>query len=71
MAHNTENYKVYCNGSGYEGGTGAAVRLYKGNRIIKTLQYHAGSTMEHMVYETKLIGLLLTLHLLFSSEIPE
>lgn len=62
--HNATRYKVYCDGSGFEGGTGAAAILYRGNRIIKKLQLYIGPITEHTVYESELIGLLLALHLL-------
>ena len=51
VAHNLSYYKVYCDGSGYKYGVGAAAILYKENRVAKTLVLHVGSTTEHMVYE--------------------
>ena len=62
--HAESQYKVYCDGSGFEGGAGASAVLYKGNRIIKSLRYHLGPLTEHTVYESELIGLMLALHLL-------
>ena len=62
--HTTTCYKVYCDGSGFEGGTGALAVLYKDNRIVKSLRYYLGPLTEHTVYESELIGLLLTLHML-------
>ena len=62
--HTQSQYKVYCDGSGFEGGAGASAILYKGNHIIKSLCYHLGPLTEHTVYESELIGLMLTLHLL-------
>ena len=62
VIHNLAWYKVYCDGSGFQGAAGATAILYKGERIIKSLQLHVGPT-KHMVYETKLIGLV-ALHLL-------
>ena len=64
IAHNNMKYKVYCDGSGFEGGISAAVVLYDNNRIIKTLQLHLGAATEHTVHESELTGILLTLHLL-------
>ena len=57
-------YKIYCNGSGFKGGAGALAILYKGNHPVKSLHYHLGPLTTHTVYGSKLIGLLLTLHIL-------
>ena len=62
--HAATQYKVYCDGSGFEGGAGAAAVLYKGNREIKSLRLYLGPTTEHTVYESELVGLLLALCLL-------
>lgn len=64
IAHNMAHYKVYCDGLGYKNRAGTAAVLYKGNRVVKSLLLHVGPTTEHTVYETKLIGILLALHLL-------
>ena len=45
--HNEANIRVYSDGSGYEGGVGAAAVLYRGFRPVKTLQItwgHWGNT---------------------------
>ena len=62
--HTESHYKVYCDGSGFEGGAGASAVLYKGNHTIKSLCYHLSPLTEHTVYKSELIGLMLTLHLL-------
>ena len=62
--HQRHRYKVYCDGSSYKGGVGAAAVLYKHNRIVKTSRFYLGSPNEHMVYEAELVGILLVLHLL-------
>ena len=62
--HASTWYKIYCDGLGFEGGACALVILYKGNHAVKSLHYHLGPLTTHMVYESKLIGLLLALHLL-------
>lgn len=56
--------KVYCDGSGYEGGIGAAAVLYKGDRVHKTLRYYLGASEDHMVYEAEIVGVMLAFHLL-------
>ena len=62
--HVSTHYKVYSDGSGFEGGASASAILYKDNRVIKSLCYYLGPLTEHTVYESELIGLLLALHLL-------
>ena len=66
IAHDATKFKVYMDGSGYEGGIGAVVVLYKGDRVIRSLQLHLGPKAEHTIYESELTGILLTLHLLMS-----
>ena len=58
------HYKVYCDGSSYEGGVGAAALLYKNDRLIKISKAHLGTSSNHMVYEAKLVSILLVLNLL-------
>ncbi|KNZ75981.1 hypothetical protein J132_00731 [Termitomyces sp. J132] len=55
---------VYCDGSGYKDSIGVAVVLYIDGRESDTLKYHFGPTMQHIVYQAKIIGILLGLHLL-------
>ncbi len=49
---------VYTDGSGIEGGIGAAAVLLRGNRAPKYLQYHLGSAKHHIVYGGECVGLL-------------
>jgi ribonuclease HI len=56
--------QVFCDGSGFEGGVGAAAVLYEGNCIIKVLHYHLGSESEHTVYDAEGVGIVMALHLL-------
>lgn len=51
IVHETTKYKVYTDGSGYEGGTGAAAVLYKNDKTIRSLQLHLGTNTEHTVYK--------------------
>ena len=64
--HLHTQYKVYTDGSSFEGGVGAAAILYKNNQIMKICQYHLGSSTEHTVYEAELIGIILALFLLMN-----
>jgi ribonuclease HI len=55
---------IYSDGSGCEGGIGAATVIYR-NRVKKRhLQYYLRPGTEHTVYEGELVGILLALHLL-------
>ena len=63
-AHHITQFKVYCDGSRYQGGAGAAAILYDGNTAAKSLYLHIGPANEHTVYETELVGIILALHLL-------
>ena len=62
--HTRNQYKVYCDGSGFKRGAGASAVLYNSNCIVKSLCYYLGPLTEHTVCESELIGLLLALHLL-------
>ena len=63
-AHHITQFKVYCDGSRYKGSAGAAAILYNGNTAVKSLYLHISSANEHTVYETELVRIILTLHLL-------
>ena len=65
-SHHMLHYKVYCDGSSYEGGVGAAAVLYKNNHILKSIWYKLGTPEEHTVYKVELVGIILALHLLMS-----
>jgi ribonuclease HI len=64
VAHINCRYKIYSDGSGYEGGVGASAILYKGEDVIKTLRYYLGTDKCHTVYEAEGIGVSMGLHLL-------
>ncbi len=51
--------RAYGDGSGIDGGIGAAAVIYKGDRRVKTLRLSVGSAKEHEVYDGE--GLALTL----------
>ena len=62
-ADDTADTKVFTDGSGMEGKTGAAEVLYRGRRIAD-LKYHLGTLAEHTMYEAEAVGVLLGLELL-------
>lgn len=62
--HNAICYKVYSDGSGFEGGAGVSAVMCMNNREIKSLHLYLSPSNEHTVYESELIGLLLALYLL-------
>ena len=64
IAHDATKFKVYTDGSRYKGGIGVVVVLYKGDRIVRLLQFHLGPKTEHTVYESEIIGISLALYLL-------
>lgn len=67
--HADTQYKVYSDGSSFEGGIGASAVLYKSNRAIKSLRYYLGPATEHTVYESELVRLLLSIFLLTASHV--
>jgi ribonuclease HI len=58
---NMDNAKIYTDGSGREGGVGAAAVMYKGGKRSKALRYHLGTTAEHTTYKAEAIGVTLAL----------
>src|SRR5579875_840788 len=50
-------------GSGYEGGVGAAGVLYREGEEIAVLRYRLGSENNHEVYEGEVVGMRLVVHL--------
>jgi hypothetical protein len=62
--------KVYADGSGAEGGAGAAAVLYKGGRRTAALRYHLGSLADHTTYEAEAVGVTLALELLSKERLP-
>jgi ribonuclease HI len=67
--HDKADFRIYTDGSGNEGNTGAAAVMYKKGRTtpIKTLQYHLGSKDDHNSYEAELVGGILGIWLAESS----
>ena len=64
ISHSNYRYKIYSDGSGYEGGIGASVVLYKGENVVKVLRHYLGSDKCHTVYEAEGVGVAMGLHLL-------
>jgi hypothetical protein len=57
--------QIYSDGSGYEGGAGAAAVMYKGESAQPShiLRYHLGHLKDHSTYEMEIIGLILAVWL--------
>ena len=55
--------KFYGDGSGYEGGIGAAAVMWAQGRQAKALSVKLGSEAEHTVYEAEVVGVILALHI--------
>ncbi|QRV84548.1 Reverse transcriptase from transposon X-element protein [Ceratobasidium sp. AG-Ba] len=56
--------RIYSDGSGIDGGIGAAAVLCRDGQPDKILRLHLGSNKRHVVYEAELVGAMLALHLL-------
>ncbi|QRV88338.1 ribonuclease H-like protein [Ceratobasidium sp. AG-Ba] len=56
--------RIYSDGSGIDGGIGAAAVLCRDGHPNKILRHHLGSDKRHVVYEAELVGAMLALHLL-------
>jgi len=56
--------KVYSDGSGHDGGIGAAAILAYGHRQLKVARHFLGPATEHTVYEAECVGQLLAMGLL-------
>jgi ribonuclease HI len=61
-------YRLYTDGSGYEGHAGAAAVLLRFEEHIDTLRYHLGPLTEHTVHEAEGVALTLGLHLLWQQQ---
>jgi len=60
----TAELKLYSDGSGTEGGAGAAAALYKDGNEPRVLTYHLGTLEDHMIFKAEAIGLSLALHMI-------
>lgn len=56
--------RVYTDSSGLNGNIGVAAILFHPNGSTTTLCYHLGTSQQHTVYKSEVVGLLLTAHLL-------
>jgi ribonuclease HI/endonuclease/exonuclease/phosphatase family metal-dependent hydrolase len=65
----TADIRIYADGSGYEGNTGACAILYRGNRK-RSLRYQLGSLKDHTVFNGEAVAVVLGLHLLDDEEDP-
>lgn len=62
----TDTIKIFTDGSGHNGGIGAAAVLIRHGQEPRTLRYHLGSDEEHTVYEAETLGLTLAAQLLLT-----
>lgn len=60
---NTDEVRVYSDGSGLDGQIGAAAILLRGRTHRKVLRFHLGSSRRHTVYEAECVGQLLAFEL--------
>lgn len=60
-AEDNSDIKIFTDGSGYEGGVGAAAVLYRkgAEEPEKVLRFHLGSLKEHTTYEGEAVGSIL------------
>ena len=61
----TAELKLYSDGSGTEGGAGAAAALYKVGQESRVLTYCLGMLEDHTTFEAEAIGLSLALHMIW------
>lgn len=61
---NNADISIYMDRSGYKGGTGAAVVLYRRFREIKVMREYLGMIEEHTVFEGEYMGHMLEMELL-------
>lgn len=69
-AQSTTRLRVYTDRSGYKGGIGVAVILYKGNAPTPAscLQYYLKPVTQHSMYEAEAVGLLLAAKLIANAK---
>jgi len=67
----TAEIKIFVDGSGIDGNTGAAVVLYRHGRPNpeKTLRYHLGDLTQHTNFEAEAVGLLMAMWMLRNQHI--
>lgn len=56
--------QIYSDGSGHQGGIGAAAVLFRVGKCPRTLRFHLGTEKEHTVYEAEAVGLTLAAKLI-------
>jgi ribonuclease HI len=60
--------QVFTDGSGYEGGIGAAATVWKGNREGESTKLHMGSDEKQIVYGGEVAGMILALEMIRREE---
>ena len=56
--------RLFLDGSGLDGGVGAAAVMYKPGRGPQVLRFHLGPLTDHTVFEAEAVGVILALHML-------
>ena len=64
LSNSTVPICIYSDGSGFEGGIGAAALLHIIDCLARSLRVYLGTIQEHTVYEAEGVGLIMGLHLL-------
>jgi hypothetical protein len=70
VQENQAEVKIFTDGSGYEGGIGAAAILLRRDKPIRVLRYHLGTEKQQVVYGGEMIGLTLGARLLQTENQP-
>ena len=62
MKEDDADVLAFGDGSGYKGGVGAAVVMYKEGEEVEVLRYRLGAEEDYEVYKAECVGLILGLH---------
>ena len=63
-----DDIQIFTDGSGFNGGIGAAAVLTRTGKEPRILRYHLGSEDDHTVYEAEVVGLTLAIQLLATEQ---
>jgi ribonuclease HI len=68
--HRGDGIAIYTDGSGAGEQVGAAAVMYRNGKFERCLQFNLGSKRKYTSYEGELVGVLLALHLVNTTELP-